>query len=262
MLIHQNHSNIVETDDSEFYVLRKLAGNLPHRSEEVMPGIQWGDCAQPYTPAFWKFQYNLHGSSLREEINYRLGETIIEEISACILGGFGIPSEIGIMAFNRLKDEGLIRHKVSKSELFEALSRPFILSNGKSIKYRFYNQKSTYLFSLLQRDDLSAIPVKNGKNLRNWLLKIDGIGYKTASWIARNWLGCDEVAILDIHIIRAGILVGFYNKGADVSKNYLSMEDGYLQFCNALNVNASKMDAIIWDFMKKTNRFAINILKN
>ncbi|MDZ3993341.1 hypothetical protein PspTeo4_24872 [Pseudomonas sp. Teo4] len=47
-------------------------------------------------------------------------------------------------------------------------------------------------------------PLHSGRALRDWLLELPGIGYKTASWVARNWLDADDVAILDIHILRAG----------------------------------------------------------
>ncbi len=241
-------------------ILTKSIANLPNQTEEVLPGIPWGDCGQLFTPAFWKFQYNLFGSGLQSDINYRLGDTILEEIIACLLGGYGIPAEVGLMAFERLKKEGLIQYRVEFEKIHDALSIPFNLSNGNKIRYRFANQKTKYIHSLLNRDDLDQIPTDNDFRLRSWLLNLDGIGLKTASWITRNWLNSNKVAILDIHIIRAGILIGFYDSSFDVSKHYLDMERRYLDFCYALEVDSSKMDAIIWEIMKKNNRLAISNL--
>ena len=73
----------------------------------------------------------------------------------------------------------------------------------------------------------------------------------------------DRVAILDIHIVRAGQLAGFYrNKNYDLTKYYLLLEEQYLLFCDALGASSAIMDAIIWDFMKKTNRLALSALKH
>lgn len=233
---------------------------VPDKSEEVLPGVYWGECGALFTPAYWKFQYNLYESGLYNNINYQLGETFLEEVVACLLGGYGIPAEIGLMAFLRLKQLKLITPKASLDDIKEALSTPFLVSKEKTVKYRFANQKSSYIYSFLNRHDLDNIPLNNDISLRKWLLKLDGIGFKTASWITRNWLNSNQVAILDIHIIRAGILAGFYDSEADVSKDYLILERKYLDFCSAMEVDPSKMDAIIWDVMKKNNKLALRYI--
>lgn len=233
---------------------------LPNRSAEVLPGVLWGDCSELFTPAYWKYQYNLFETGFHSKICYRLGETILEEVVACLLGGYGIPAEIGLLAFNRLKDQGLIHPKTPLELIFGALSKPFELSNGSTIKYRFANQKSKYITALLNRDDLHNIPVDNDHKLRTWLLQLDGIGLKTASWVTRNWLDSNRVAILDIHIVRAGILAGLYEQHVNVTKDYLELEKKYIDFCLALEVDASKMDAIIWEIMKKNNRLVIRYI--
>src|SRR5690606_20285359 len=132
-----------------------------------------------------------------------------------------------------------------------------------SLTYRFHNQKSKYIHALLNRDDLHEMPLHNDIKFRDWLLTINGVGLKTASWITRNWLNSDNVAILDVHIIRAGLLAGFYEEDTEnLTKHYFSLERQYLAFCRALEVSSAIMDAIIWDFMKKTNRLALSALKH
>ncbi|WP_256010220.1 8-oxoguanine DNA glycosylase [Desertivirga xinjiangensis] len=248
--------------DRRWQLLCNAARQLPHEDRELLPGVKWGDCAQFYTPAFWKVQYMAHMQRHEPRKIYKLGKNILEEIVVCLLGGFGMPSEVGLAAFERLKARQLIRPKVSKLELHQALVQPFELADGRIITYRFYNQKSNYIFRLLDRNDLDDIPVDNDLVLRKWLLSVDGIGLKTASWITRNWLDSDKVAVLDIHILRAGLLAGFYQKECDLTKYYLDLERQYLSFCDALEVSSAIMDAIIWDFMKKTNRLALSVLKN
>ena len=96
-------------------------------------------------------------------------------------------------------------------------------------------------------------PVSSGKELRDWLLPIAGVGYKTASWIARNWLDADDVAILDIHILRAGLLGGFFDKSLSIERDYLKLEEQFVAFSNALGVRASELDATIWYEMMESN---------
>lgn len=77
-------------------------------------------------------------------------------------------------------------------------------------------------------------------------MALPGVGYKTASWVARNWLDADDVAILDIHILRAGVVGGFLDSDLTVERNYEALEDQFLAFSTGLGVRASELDAVIW----------------
>jgi len=241
--------------------LRHLETFLPNEDCELLPGIKWGHYCQLYTPAFWKFMY-LSSGIPNEQTYHRLSSTVIEEVVACLLGGFGMPAELGIAAFKRLQDENLIDPGTPFSKIKRALSKPFMFFDGSHKRYRFYNQKSKYVFNFLQRDDLNSIPMDDDLKFRNWLLTIDGIGPKTASWVTRNWLQSENVAILDIHVLRAGIIAGIFDVDHDVSSKYFELEINYLSFCKALDVLPSNMDAIIWNYMKKTNKLALKVLSS
>lgn len=224
---------------------------------EIMPGVKWGNYCQLYTPAFWKYMYEVSDDKNKKNLNqHRIGNTIIEEIVACLLGGYGMPSELGMLAFNRFRNESLIRKNIEFTKIKKALSTPFLLNNGKLKIYRFFNQKSIYIHKFLNRSDLDQIPVENDIILRDWLLTINGVGPKTASWITRNWLQSENVAILDIHILRAGKIAGFF-KHIDVTKKYFDLERCFINFCTILEVPPSDMDAIMWLYMKETNRIAL-----
>lgn len=239
-----------------FHTIEKI---IPDQDNELMPGIRWGNYCQLYTPAFWKYMYLIYGCQITSE-QHKIGDTLIEEVIACLLGGYGMPSEIGLLAFKRLKKESLIRQGTPFAKILKALERPFEMEDGSFKKYRFYNQKSKFIYAFLLRDDLLHIPTSDDILLRNWLLTVKGIGFKTASWITRNWMQSEKVAILDIHILRAGQIAGFFDEKHDVSRQYLELECNYINFCNALEVRPSNMDAIIWNYMKKTNKLAIQII--
>jgi len=219
-------------------------------AHEVLPGLAWGAIDAFPTPAYWSCQVlsrRVAGASMK----YRLGATLTEEVAACLLGGHGIPASIGLAAFQHLRRTGLIqagREMASEPELLECLSAPMAL-NGKLVRYRFARQKARYLRSALERLAAEPAPEGSGRTLRDWLLPVQGIGYKTASWIARNWLDADDVAILDIHILRAGVLGGFFEEGLSVERDYLLLEQQFLSFAHALGVRASELDALIWHEM-------------
>ena len=258
-VVSKPHTDIDETD--LWKDLNQVIKHFPNENQELLPGLKWGVCYQLYTPAFWKLQYLLNSFSV-EKNAHRISANITEEIVLCILGGYGIPSEMGIIAFERFKNENLIRKDISLERVSSALSRPFQISKNKYVKYRFANQKAKYIHNFLNRNDLENIPEHDDLSLRKWLMTLKGIGPKTASWITRNWLRSERVAILDIHILRAGMITGFFSRKINIVTEYYDLETQYLNFCHFLEVRPSDMDAIIWSYMKKNNKLALNILSS
>ena len=239
-----NHQKMQALRDGKVIALR-----LPPRNEELLQGIAWGRYDKALTPAFWAGQAWLLGTDLGP-LNYRLGNSLAEETAACLLGGFGIPAETGIAAFHRLQKAGILDGTPSESEIKSYLVRP-IRINGRSTHYRFPNQKARYLAGCLRALQSSPFTPENDLELRDFLLGLPGIGQKTASWITRNWLNSDNVAILDIHVVRACIAAGVFPTDARPENSYLELETRYLAFSKALNVKPSILDNIIWQVMRQ-----------
>lgn len=244
-----------------FEKVDKLLSNIPTPNMDFMPGIKWGNYGKLFTPAYWKAQYLMHNENDNFDINYRLGSNILEEVVACLLGGFGLKSEIGLAAFQRLKMKKQIKKDVTYEEIVTSLKEPFTY-NGKSVHYRFPNQKAKYITEFLNRTDLNVIPLGNDLELRDWLLSINGIGPKTAAWVTRNHLNSENVAIIDIHIYRACLIMGLYSEYYDIQKDYFKLEDIFLKFCRELDVQPSKMDALIWLQMKEANQNALKLIND
>lgn len=225
---------------------------LPNPSDMLMAGVKWGEFDNFFTPAFWAVQAWLDRKENRYG-SYKLGNTLEEEVTACLLGGHGIPSEVGLAAFKTIRDKGLITRDVTLEEITSALQEPLEIG-ARPVRYRFWRQKSKYLHqsivTLFEKQPVFC----RGKELRDWMVaNLSGVGPKTASWIARNWLSSDEVAIIDIHIQRAGVYAGFFTEDLCVEKNYYEMEDRFLQFANALGVRPAILDTLIWRQMKDLN---------
>jgi len=225
---------------------------LPSSDTFVLPGIPWGAIEAFPTPAYWTYQVmarRITGMPPR----HRLGNTLAEEVGACLLGGHGIPASVGLAAFRRLQAQGMFVNASTESDIFDVLSQPLEI-DGRQIRYRFVKQKARYLSTALSRLSAETPPLDSGKALRQWLIQLPGIGLKTASWVARNWLDADDVAILDIHVLRAGALAKFFDENLTVERNYLELEEQFIRFAQAIGTRPSELDAIIWFEMMSSPR--------
>lgn len=233
---------------------------LPCHDMFVTDGVRWGHHYEIFTPAYWAAMAWMESADARGK-SQRIGETLKEEVAACLLGGHGIPAEVGLAAFYRVRDAGLLcGPPPSEEKLLSELSEPLAL-NGRSVRYRFARQRSSFLSLALKALSDSSPPTMSHHDFRDWLLGIKGIGPKTASWITRNWLDSDEVAIIDIHIYRAGLLMSLYSRAETPSTRYFPMERKFLSLAKGLGVRPSFLDALIWRQMKNAGSMALDVLR-
>lgn len=208
--------------------------------------ILWGRVEEIGSPAYWTAQAWMW--EIEEPDHYRLGRSLREEVLACILGGYGIPAEVGLAAYARLR--AVHAENLRDKEAVEALlSQPLTIA-GRSVRYRFAAQKARHISASMA--GLDAIDAEApDRHLRDALVGLPGIGPKTASWIVRNWRGSDQVSILDVHIIRACRALGIFQQTWRVERNYMLMEDAYLAFAEAVGARASILDSVIWMTMRR-----------
>ncbi len=231
---------------------------MPDPNENVIAGVPWGRCDHIFTPAFWYFRSAIANNDGLYQF-HRLGSNLFEEVAACLLGGFGMPADVGLAAFNRLRDRNLLRPGVEEVSINRALSEPLPVS-GKTTRYRFPNQKARYVSRALDRLGAESFPVDDEIEFREKLRSLEGIGFKTASWITRNFLNSDRVAILDVHILRAGLLAGIFRPSHDVTRDYPELESRLICFANGLGVRLSQLDAVMWFEMRKLGWLALQTL--
>jgi len=220
---------------------------LPPASQEIFPGVKWGNVGDFFTPAFWKHQAILQMAQGRYT-RHKLTNSLPEELALCLLGGFGMPAEIGLAAFTTLRDRDLLSAGTGEEEIAACLKEPLLI-NGRPKRYRFWKQKAKYLAGSLERLAGDEIP-DDDIELRDLLVTYPGIGPKTASWIVRNYRDSDDVAILDIHIIRACQEMGLFPAAVKLEREYTALEQRFLDFCRAVKIPAASMDALIWDYMR------------
>lgn len=227
-----------------------------------MHGIKWGRYDCTFTPAFWKAQTLIRP---RESIEYKWGSCLKDEIIACILGGYGITAEMSAAAFKALKEQdALDTIGKTNAQIYQQIVR--ILSGkfnvgGHSIHYRFAKQRAKRIFLALLKLKTETPPESDLK-FRAWIKSFNGIGAKTASWITRNWLGSDNVAIIDIHIFRACTIMGLFNGNENPAKEYEKLERKLVALAKAMRVKLSEMDVIMWDQMRTMKDYAILSFNN
>ncbi|PZQ78230.1 N-glycosylase/DNA lyase [Xylophilus ampelinus] len=235
-----------------------LQVELPPADEEVMPGVVWGAVEAFPTPAYWAYQV-LARRITCTTISHRLGSDLVHEVAACLLGGYGVPAEVGLAAYRRLRDSGALCLGTGEEKILSLLAAPLDVG-GRPVRYRFAAQKSRCLSLALEVLANEKAPIESGRALRDWLTRLPGVGLKTASWIARNFMDADDVAILDIHIVRAGELGGFLDPSLTVERHYLELEAQFLKFSQHLQVKPSELDSVIWLEMKQSPRSVSRLL--
>lgn len=234
---------------------------LPASDAYLMPGIQWGQFNCLFTPAYWAAQAWMEGNAYPQN-RHKLGDNLLEETVACVIGGHGMPAEICLSAYRRIKESKVLSatSAIGETEYYHLLAAPFVKQNGQAIRYRFARQKARYL-AKIHLAFINVSPPDDAVMLRAWLLALPGIGPKTASWIVRNHKDSDQVAILDIHIYRAGLLSGFFDSSLKIERHYATMERRFLEFAHAINVRPSVLDAIMWAHMRSAPTIVRNLLQ-
>lgn len=221
---------------------------MPDETDLVVPGVRWGAFDALFTAAYWcgqTWQANINGHFS----NLRLGRSLTEEVSACLLGGYGMKAEVGLAAFRRLSDAGLLKAGTTAQNIELHLCRPFEIA-GRKVRYRFPRQKAGYLEVCLERLDAVESDCLDDLALRASLMGLPGIGPKTASWVVRNQRYSSKVAVLDVHITNAGCRMGLFEKGKTPQRDYFDLERKFVEFAAALNVSACLLDAVMWKHMR------------
>lgn len=221
---------------------------LPASDREVVPGVPWGSPAYFNTPAYWamRCQWDDHNP------DYVTRMDLLREVVFCLLGGFGIKFEVNAAAFDRLEERGFFndplcyQEEVVRSWLLEPLT-----VDGRIIRYRFPNQRAARIAECRKHVKEIDIEAVSPKELREALLGIDGIGPKTASWIVRNCSGSDEVAIIDVHLIRACQHMRLFPAELSLPRDYAALEEQFLHFSRAIDVRPSVLDAVMWSEVRR-----------
>ena len=223
---------------------------VPFRpDDEVVSGVRFGREDELLTPAYWAMRC---AKADRVEIDFvnRHG-TLEEEIGFCLLGGFGVTLEVATAFFERLQANGAFQSGavVSEAALLAMLNEPTVV-RGRPHRYRFPAQRARRIHRAMV--ELTGLELNEAEPIRfrDELQALNGVGPKTASWITRNWLDADCIAILDIHVLQAGWWLKLFDRNCRLPRDYLNLESRFLSFAESLLVRASILDSVMWHDMR------------
>lgn len=207
--------------------------------------FDWGLPHELGTAAFWTDQARRSVDAAKRD-DFRLGSTLAEEVAACLLGGYGVPAAVGSAALQRLRDGVDLNAPVAVAVVERLLREPLVVAGrARPVRYRFPRQRALRIARALEV--LAATePPEEPRILRDWLRGLPGVGPKTASWIVRNVTGSGEVAIIDIHIRRAGLAIGCFLPQWSLPWDYSKFESAFLLLAARGEVSAAHLDAFMW----------------
>lgn len=231
---------------------------LPNARREVIGGVPWGAAEACFTPAYWATQYwyaTLHGGYMNHQ--WTITGNLRDELVACLLGGFGITYEMNRAAFQQLQGSGMLDEEhLSEDEIIELLTTPMVVGHRR-VKYRFPRQKGRFVYAALNAIKNESPSTDCPKELRQWLLKLPGVGIKTASWITRNVIAGAPLAVIDVHVFRAGVIMGLFRGNEKLPRDYEKMEGRFVDFARALGADIARLDVLMWCQMRESGAIAI-----
>ncbi|MEZ0355398.1 hypothetical protein [Mycobacterium sp. SA01] len=226
-----------------------LAGSAWQRT------IRWYDPSYLGTPAFWVEQTRQRSSPK----TYQIGSNLLEEVALCLLGGYGISEQMTLAAFGRCQELGLLTGETTDEASFlAALSQPLELAGrDRPAHYRFPKLKAQRLSAAIRHLAATTPPSADcPRTLRNWLVELPGVGPKTASWAVRNLTRSNQIAVIDIHIRRAGVAAGVFDPLWRLPRDYEHFEEAFVAWAYLGDVGTADLDACIWSSLAALGRGA------
>lgn len=202
----------------------------------------WGESWRIGTAAFWVEQCR-HA----ERVELRLGQSLLEEVVACLLGGWGVPGDIGVAAFKQLQQAQLLNPPADAKAIEDALGQPLhVPGRERAVRYRFPKQRSSRVARAIEILASARMP-DDPIALRQWLASnIPGVGLKTASWIVRNLSADAPIAVIDVHVRRAGIGAGFFDPSWQLPRDYHLFEAAFVEVARYGKVPPGHLDHTVW----------------
>lgn len=184
-----------------------------------------------------------------------------DELVFCLLGGHGITFELSLSAAERMREleifgdwersqlEGVIHDELSAPQF-----RP-VKRDGSLRRYRYPAAKARLVADAVQwvkanRPLVALLEQEPDETVRRQLLLgCPGIGPKTASWLLRNAGLAANVAVLDVHVLRAMASEGRLPAGR-LPSAYLRIEASFLAWCKELAVAPAAFDLFLWEWQR------------
>lgn len=196
------------------------------------------------------------------------------ELVSCILGS-RVKFEISVLAAERLEQSGLLEpgthqdnYDSYEAKIYQVLmgaSETDLTRANHRVKYPFPRLRANHIrrsaenvygqnqsLQILLKSSASASEARN-----RLTAVIVGCGPKQASLFLRNVGFSDNVAILDVHVLRYMMLLGLASKseiGVQKIRQYITLENILQEYAKKMKTKLSVLDTAIWVVMRVHNR--------
>jgi N-glycosylase/DNA lyase len=218
-----------------------------HECAICLPG-GWGEPWELGSAAFWAA-----AAARARPADPALGSSLREELAACLLGGYRVSGPVGVAAFQTLRRSGLldVMPAPTQESVESLLAAPLPDPHVGGARYPFPRQRAQRICAALAaltswECDGWSPDLTGDVALRDRLQTLTGVGPKTASWVVRNVRGSDSVAIIDIHVLRAGVAASVFCPGWRLPTDYHLFESAFLAWARRGGVRTSSLDVTIW----------------
>ena len=200
-----------------------------------------------------------------EEQAFRASSAPEHELLFCLLGGHGVSYELARSAasviarlrpFSETWEPDDIRAAVANSlrrRQFAPACR-----DGSLRRYRFPERKADTIVAaaawLRETGPLEAAVMRrpDTRSRREFLCGCPGVGPKTASWLLRNMGWAEELAIVDVHVLRLLSDLGRIDRSIRLPRDYDEVERAFLQLCDEMQAPAAALDLFAWEWQRGT----------
>jgi len=185
-----------------------------------------------------------------------------QELIFCLLGGHGVSFELARSATDVVLALSPFDRRwppeVLASTLRSELGAPKFdprRRDGTLRRYRYPCRKAELITAAVDwshrvgpmTESLAAIGCEHER--RNWLCSCPGLGPKSASWLLRNTGYAEDLAILDVHVLRAMREAGRLDD-QHLPRDYLAIERRFLEWCEELGASAAAFDLFLWEWQR------------
>ena len=236
-----------------------------------------GDTLVEGRPDHWQGKtFDLEKNWQSAEVSYRQAvtpskivrhEDIEDELLFCLLGGYGITEEHGRSAWLTVRQLEPFSEFWRDDDLFQKIMATLELpqfeprrADGSLRRYRFPKRKAAFIVEarrwVRNRKPLEECLLywDDPKDRRRILLGCPGLGLKSASWLLRNLGMGDELAVLDVHLVRALQDAKRIGDEIRLPRDYYAVEKAFLDWCHELNAPSAAFDLFIWEWQRGTFR--------
>jgi thermostable 8-oxoguanine DNA glycosylase len=192
-------------------------------------------------------------------------EDLERELLFCLLGGFGITYEHDRSATEIVATLAPFADFWNDGELLDALVATLSQAqfeparrDGSPRRYRYPMRKARLIVDarrwVLQHGPLAIrlAELPDCRSRREFLCDCPGFGLKSASWLLRNVGLGSQLAIIDIHILRALADVGRVPRDVRLPRDYEAAEKAFLDWCIELAAPPPAFDLFLWAWQRQT----------